>query len=120
MKITEIKNQFSELLNKGLISFIDTTPIIKSHPQYPNIKIESIDVSKLELEDDDIDVLLGGEELNIEPFNNSGIYWATDREMNGSQQKSMKLYVRSLTIKIENENLVIKECSCFAISNNQF
>lgn len=118
MKIAEIKNQFSELLNKGLIAYIDTTPIIRSHPQCPNIKIESIDIRKLELEDDDIDVLLGGEELNIEPFNMTGIYWATDREMNGSQQKSMKLFVTNLVMKIENEKLVIKDCNCVAISNN--
>jgi len=120
MKITEIKNQFPQVLNKGIRVYIDTKPIVRSHPVYPNIKIESIDTSKLDLEDDDIDVLLSGKELSIEPFNMTGIYWATDREMNGSQQMSMKLYVTSLVMQIENDKLVIKDCNCVAISNNQF
>jgi hypothetical protein len=118
MKITDVKNQFTVLIYKGLRVYINTTPIVKSHPQFPNIKIESIDTSSIELEDDDIDVLLDGNELKIKSFNTTGIYWATDKDKNVSTKLSLKLYVNSLIIQVVNDKLEIIECKCIAISNN--
>jgi len=118
MKITEIKNQFSELLNNELKLFIDILPIVRSHPKYPNIKIEYIDASRLELEDDDIDELQTGNELKIKSFNTTGIYWATDKDKNVSKKLSLRLHVNSLIIQIVNDKLEIIDCKCLATNNN--
>jgi hypothetical protein len=118
MKIKEIRKQFLELLNNGLKVYIDTLPIVRNDPQFPNIKINTIDSTNFELKDEDIDVLFGGEELVIKSIKMTGTYWATDKDMNVSKQMSMTLNLQKLLLQIENDKLVIKDCSCYATINN--
>lgn len=114
MKIEKIKEQFERILKNDIIKYINKNDLVRKHPNYPSINSIKLTPNNITLDDDKIDSLNDGKSVLINCYI-SGQYTKVKGDGNLSAPNSFfTLSVIELIIIIEDEQLIIKKCDCFA------
>jgi hypothetical protein len=117
MRIRDIKEQFNKILKYDLIQFIDNNNFIRRHPNYPLISNIELYPDNINLDEDQIDSLNDGESVKIQCYI-PGQYKRT--QINGTlsvPDSFFTLNETGLKIILEDEQIKIQNCNCFATVN---
>lgn len=111
MKNKEITKQFNKILKENLHQYIDTSILTKSHPDYPLITKIKMYPDDIKLGEDDKDALNDGESVKLH-LDIDGQYSKTKANGNGTKNGFFLLKIIEMSIKIDDDQLIINDCNC--------
>jgi len=112
MKNKEITEQLNRLLKENLTEYIDTSILTRNHPNFPLITNIKILPNNTKLSEDQKDTLNDGKSVKLH-LEIDGQYSKTKADKNGTMNGFFLLHITEMSIKIEDDQLIIDKCNCF-------